>query len=56
MMHKCAKEGEGLGCNDEELRLMVRIAYMYYEKDITQDQIAKELGIYRTTISRSLKK
>ncbi|WP_188802146.1 sugar-binding transcriptional regulator [Sporolactobacillus putidus] len=36
--------------------LLIRIAQMYYEQNMTQSQIAKELGIYRTTISRLLKK
>lgn len=40
----------------EERRLLVRIAQMYYEEDMTQSQISKELGIYRTSISRWLKK
>lgn len=34
---------------------LIKIAQMYYEQDLTQSQIAKELGIYRTTISRMLK-
>ena len=34
---------------------LIKIAQMYYEQDMTQSQIAKELGIYRTTISRMLK-
>ncbi|MGV2620844.1 UNVERIFIED_CONTAM: sugar-binding transcriptional regulator [Halobacillus marinus] len=40
----------------EELKKLYQIARMYYEQDMTQSQIAKELGIYRTTISRMLKK
>ncbi|OXS78651.1 sugar-binding transcriptional regulator [Domibacillus enclensis] len=40
----------------EERRLLVRVAQMYYEEDMTQSQISKELGIYRTSISRWLKK
>lgn len=40
----------------DELRLMLRIAQMYYEKDMTQNEISQELGIYRTTISRLIKK
>ncbi|MGF7885387.1 sugar-binding transcriptional regulator, partial [Klebsiella pneumoniae] len=31
-------------------------AQLYYEQDMTQAQIARELGIYRTTISRLLKR
>ncbi|MDX5628946.1 MULTISPECIES: sugar-binding transcriptional regulator [unclassified Brenneria] len=42
--------------NNDDLRLLIKIAQMYYEQDLTQSQIAKSLGIYRTTISRMLKK
>ncbi|WP_227938393.1 sugar-binding transcriptional regulator [Alkalihalobacillus deserti] len=42
--------------NWEERRLLVKVAQMYYEEDMTQNEIAKELGIYRTTIGRMLKK
>lgn len=40
----------------EEKRLLVKIAQMYYEKDMTQSEISKALNIYRTSISRLLKK
>lgn len=40
----------------EEKKLLVKIAQMYYEEDMTQSAISKELGIYRTSISRWLKK
>ncbi|CNE27930.1 sugar-binding transcriptional regulator [Yersinia mollaretii] len=40
----------------DDLRLMVKIAQMYYEQDFTQAEIARALGIYRTSISRMLKK
>ncbi|WP_347548489.1 sugar-binding transcriptional regulator [Pseudalkalibacillus hwajinpoensis] len=39
-----------------EQRLLIKIAKMYYDEDLTQNQIAKQLGIYRTTIGRMLKK
>ncbi|MFD2616445.1 sugar-binding transcriptional regulator [Terrilactibacillus laevilacticus] len=42
--------------NSNEKKLLIKIAHMYYEQDMTQSQISKELGIYRTTISRMLKK
>lgn len=42
--------------NDEERRLLVQIAQMYYLEDMTQSDISKSLGIYRTSISRLLKK
>ena len=38
-----------------EDKLLVKIAEMYYQENKTQNQIAKELGIHRTTISRLLK-
>lgn len=40
----------------DDLRLMVKIAQMYYEQNSTQAEIAQTLGIYRTSISRILKK
>ena len=40
----------------DDLRLMVKIAQMYYEQNFTQAEIARALGIYRTSISRMLKK
>ncbi|WP_314089329.1 sugar-binding transcriptional regulator [Lactococcus chungangensis] len=39
--------------NDD--KLLVRVAEMYYLEEKTQSQISKELGIHRTTISRLLK-
>ena len=42
--------------NSDDIRLIVKIAQLYYEQDMTQVQIARELGIYRTTISRLLKR
>ncbi|WP_137469360.1 sigma factor-like helix-turn-helix DNA-binding protein, partial [Escherichia coli] len=42
--------------NMDVVRLLVKIAQRYYEQDMTQAQIARELGIYRTTISRLLKR
>ena len=40
----------------EEDKLLVRIAEMYYQEDKNQSQIAKELNIHRSTISRLLKR
>ena len=37
--------------NSDDIRLIVKIAQLYYEQDMTQVQIARELGIYRTTIT-----
>lgn len=42
--------------NSDDIRLMVKIAQLYYEQQMTQAQIAQKLGIYRTTISRLLKR
>ncbi|GAA0346693.1 sugar-binding transcriptional regulator [Oceanobacillus oncorhynchi subsp. oncorhynchi] len=42
--------------NLEEERTLLKLAQMYYEKDMTQSEIAKELEINRSTISRMLKK
>lgn len=42
--------------NSDDIRLIVKIAQLYYEQDMTQAQIAREQGIYRTTISRLLKR
>lgn len=39
--------------NDD--KLLVRVAEMYYLEEKTQSQISKSLGIHRTTISRLLK-
>ncbi|MBN1303944.1 MAG: sugar-binding transcriptional regulator [Anaerolineales bacterium] len=40
----------------DEIRLMTRIARMYYEKDLAQSDIARQLGLSQATISRFLKK
>ncbi|GMG95430.1 sugar-binding transcriptional regulator [Tepidimicrobium xylanilyticum] len=40
---------------DDE-RLLVKVAQMYYYNNMSQSEISKRLGIYRTTISRMLKK
>lgn len=40
--------------NDRE-KLLKRVAYLYYIENKTQSEIARELDIYRTTISRMLK-
>lgn len=42
--------------NSDDIRLIVKIAQLYYEQEMTQAQIARELSIYRTTISRLLKR
>ncbi|WP_312692799.1 sugar-binding transcriptional regulator [Kosakonia sp.] len=45
-----------LNQNSDDIRLIVKIAQLYYEQEMTQAQIARELSIYRTTISRLLKR
>lgn len=39
---------------EDKKKLIAKVAYMYYEQELTQAQIAKELSIYRTTVSRML--
>jgi len=36
----------------DELRLMTRVARMYYERDMRQSDIARQLGLSQATISR----
>lgn len=40
----------------DELRLMARVARMYYEKDIRQSEIAQQLGLSQATVSRLFKR
>jgi DNA-binding transcriptional regulator LsrR (DeoR family) len=40
--------------NIDELRLMTRVARMYYERDMRQSDIAGQLGLSQATISRLL--
>lgn len=40
----------------QEINVLYRVARMYYEQDMTQSEIAKELSVNRTSISRMLKK
>ncbi|RYM02752.1 sugar-binding transcriptional regulator [Sporolactobacillus sp. THM7-7] len=40
----------------EKKKLLIHIAQMYYNQNMTQNQIAKETGINRSSISRLLKK
>lgn len=40
----------------ERTALIVEIARLYYEEHKTQEEIAKEMGVSRSTISRSLKR
>lgn len=39
---------------DEKKKLLAKIAYMYYVEEMKQSEISKELGIYRTSVSRML--
>ena len=36
---------------DKKIERMLNVAHMYYERDMTQNQIAKELGISRPLVS-----
>ena len=38
----------------DKRKQLAKIAYLYFIEDMSQEQIAKHLGIYRTTISRML--
>ena len=40
----------------ERQKLLAKVAYLYYMEGKSQSEIANELGIYRTTISRMLAK
>jgi deoxyribonucleoside regulator len=40
--------------NAEELQVLLRIARLYYEDNMTQEEIARELGLSRPTVSRLL--
>lgn len=40
----------------DELRVMARVARMYYENDMRQSDIAKQLGLSQATISRLFKR
>ncbi len=40
----------------DELRLMTKVARMYYEQDLRQPEIAQKLEISQATISRLLKR
>jgi DNA-binding transcriptional regulator LsrR (DeoR family) len=40
----------------DELRLMTKIARMYYEQELTQQEINERLGIHQSTVSRVLKR
>ena len=55
MVAQLCSGGEEMN-EQQENKLLFKIAQMYYEEDMTQAQISKELNIYRTTISRMLKK
>lgn len=50
----CVERGDILENNED--RMLVRIAEMYYLENKNQSEIAKELNIHRTTISRLLKR
>lgn len=41
--------------NLDQLRQMKRVAYLYYERDLTQQEIAAQLGLSRPKVSRLLR-
>ena len=48
------QRGDDMTKNDK--RFLVRVADMYYQQEMLQDEIAKKLNVSRTTISRELTK
>ena len=40
----------------DELRLMTKVARLYYERDLTQPEIATQLDLSQATVSRLLKR
>lgn len=40
---------------EDKRKFLAKVAYLYYEKEMTQSQIAMELNMDRTTVSRMLK-
>jgi len=45
----------GLSLEDAEMFMLAEIAALYYEQNLTQDQIAKVMGLSRSHVSRLLK-
>ena len=43
------------GAPTAHVRLMARVARMYYERELTQQQIADQLGLSQARVSRLLK-
>ncbi|MER3484630.1 MAG: hypothetical protein C4345_00295, partial [Chloroflexota bacterium] len=41
--------------DDDELFLLADVAHRYYEQDLTQEQIARQLRVSRSNVSRMLK-
>lgn len=37
-------------------RILVKVAYMYYDENMTQQEIADKLGVSRPSVSRMLQK
>ena len=46
--------GRGLTDMSERQAVLARVASMYYEQDRNQDEIAREIGVSRSTVSRAL--
>ena len=47
---------ENLSWSEDELETMVRVARLYYEQDLNQAQIARQLNTSRSTVSRLLQR
>ena len=44
-----------LGLKDDKKNMLAKVAYLYYFEEKTQNEIAEQLKIYRTTVSRMIK-
>lgn len=40
--------------NDAEIRRLIHVASLYYEKEMTQSEIAKEMNVSRPLVSKML--
>src|SRR5690554_5239485 len=54
-MHKCSTIGGNIMTANDK-RILVKVAYMYYDGNMTQQEIADKLGVSRPSVSRLLQK
>lgn len=55
LMNKSARGAAVVKLSSEDRRLCVRAARLYYESDLTQEQIGKQLGLSRVKVIRVLR-